>query len=223
MRKTNSMGVISILSVLILLAIAGVANAQAAYDGFDYPGNDYKSFYMDKDFWSDCMHACENDPNCKAWTYVKPGYQGPKGRCYLKNAFPKSVINKCCVSGYLTCHKLTFATTSPLPSTVIGGDYSYQLKMSSGVPPYKFYPMRVPTDGTPPRVDYRDQRFSMPLGLKLSQGGLISGQVQCLNPEKAGTDCGAGYIPILIQVRDSCPSGAQVISKKFYLNIKKQP
>lgn len=225
MRKINSMRVISILSVLILLAVAGMAHAQVAYPNLDYPGNNYKSFYMDKDFWPDCMSACENDPNCKAWTYVKPGYQGPKGRCYLKNAFPKAVFNKCCESGYF-CQDLTFATTSPLPSTVIGGDYKYQIKMSSGVPPYKFYPMYFPPDGTPPRVDTsRDQRFSMPLGLKLSQGGLISGQVQCLNPEKAGTDCGAGYIPLLIQVRDSCTpkQGGQMISKKFYINIMKQP
>lgn len=217
MRKINFIKVISILSVLILLAIAGSANAQQAMNGLDYPGNDYKSFYMDKDSWPDCKSACENDAKCKAWTYVKPGYQGPKGRCYLKDALPKSVQNKCCVSGYTTCHKLTFATTSPLPSAVIGGDYKYQIKMSLGVPPYKFYPMQVPPDGTPPRVDNsRDQRFSMPLGLKLSRGGLISGQVQ------SGQ---AGYIPLLIQVRDSCPSthGGQMISKKFYINIEKQP
>jgi len=210
-----------------MLAIAGMANAQFATDNHDLPGNNYKSFYMDKDFWSDCMNACVKDPKCSGWTYVKPGYQGPKGRCYLKNAIPGLVYNKCCVGGYF-CHGLTFATTSPLPSAVIGGDYNYQIKMSSGVPPYKFYPMYFPPDGTPPRVDTsRDQRFSMPLGLKLSQTGLISGQVQCLNPEKAGTDCGAGNIPLLIQVRDSCPSihgpGQQVISKKFYMNIKKQP
>ena len=228
MRKINSMKVIPILSVLILMVIAGLANAQSAGDNHDLPGNNYKSFYMDKDDWPGCKHVCENDPKCKAWTYVKPGYQGPKGRCYLKNAFPKPVYNsKCCVSGYLICHNLTFATTSPLPSAVIGGDYKYQIKMSLGVPPYKFYPMLVPPDGAPPRVDNsRDQRFSMPLGLKLSQDGWISGQVQCLNPEKAGTDCGAGNIPLLIQVLDSCPAtqgGGRVISKKFYINIKKQP
>ncbi len=214
MRKINFMGVISIISVLILLTIAGMAYAQGAYENHDYPGKDYKAFYMDKEYWPDCMSACQKDPKCSAWTYVKPGYQGPKGRCYLKSSIPQGVYNKCCVSGYI-CHKPTFATTSPLPSTVIGGDYSYQLKMSSGVPPYKFYPIKVPPDGTPPRVDNsRDQRFSMPLKLKLSRGGLISGQVQ------SGQ---AGYIPILIQVRDSCPSGSQVISKKFYMNIKKQP
>lgn len=88
MRKINSMGVISILSVLILLATAGVANAQGAYTNHDYPGNNYKVFYLDKDYWPDCMNACVNDPKCSAWTYVKPGYQGPKPRCYLKSAIP---------------------------------------------------------------------------------------------------------------------------------------
>jgi hypothetical protein len=208
------MRVVSILPVLILLAMAGMANAQGAYVNYDFPGKDYKSFNMDKDYWPDCQNACGNDPKCNAWTYVKPGYQGPKGRCYLKSAGPKWVSNECCVSGHF-CRKPTFATTSPLPSVVVGGDYSCQLKMSSGVTPYKFYPMQVPPDGTPPRVDNsRDQRFSMPLGLKLSPDGLISGQVQSDQ---------AGYIPLLIQVRDSCPGDPQVITKKFFINIKQQP
>jgi hypothetical protein len=214
------MGVISILSFLILLAIAGVANAQLASENIDFPGKDYKSFYMDKDFWSDCMDACKKDPKCCAWTYVKPGYQGPKGRCYLKYAIPELVYNKCCVSGFL-CHKPTFATTSPLPPAVIGGDYSYQLKMSSGVPPFQFYPMEINPKTGIARVDTSpDQRWSMPPGLHLRKDGLIWGQLQSNAP--------ARYIYIMIQVRDSCPSthgaqGPQAISKKFYINIKKQP
>jgi hypothetical protein len=218
MKKINSMRAISILSSLILLALAGTANAQNIEKNTDRPGKDYKVFYLvganEAVNVSDCMMACMKDPKCSAWTYVKPGYQGPKGRCYLKSAIPGPVSKKCCHSGYV-CHELVFATTSPLPSAVIGGDYKYQIKMSSGVPPYKFYPMQVPPDGSPPRIDTsRDQRFSMPLGLKLTRNGLILGQV------KSGE---AGYIPILIQVRDSCPSSPKAISKKFYINIKQQP
>jgi hypothetical protein len=221
MWKTNSMRVISILSSLILLALAGMATAQGIEKNTDRPGKDYKVFYLygtdEAINVSDCRSACTKDPKCSAWTYVKPGYQGTKGRCYLKSEVPKPVSKKCCYSGYV-CHDLVFATTSPLPSAVIGGDYKCQIKMSSGVPPYKFYPMQVPSDGRPPRIDTsRDQRFSMPLGLKLTRSGLILGQV------KSGA---AGYRPILIQVRDSCPSCAtcsSVISKKFYINIKQQP
>jgi hypothetical protein len=221
MRKINFMRVISILPVLILLAVTGMADDQrgtyveSPVADTDRPGNDYKVFYTNNEW--DCHEACANDPKCITWTFVKPGYQGPKGRCYLKNAVSPEVTNKCCMSGFI-CRPLTFATTSPLPSAVIGGDYKYQIKISTGgFPPYEFYPMRVPSDGTPPRVDKsRDQRFSMPLGLKLSLDGLISGQVQSDQ---------AGYIPLLIQVRDSCPHlpYQHVITKKFFINIKQQP
>jgi len=220
MRKINFIKVISILSVLILLAVAGMAAEQRGLYGqdpvadTDRPGNDYKSFYTN-DKW-DCHGACAKDPKCNSWTFVKPGYKGPNGRCYLKNAVPQAVNNKCCESGFI-CRPLIWATASPLPSAVIGGDYKYQIKMLTGFPPHKFYPMQVPPDGTPPRVDTsRDQRFSMPLGLKLSQDGWISGQVQ---PGQAG------YIPLLIQVRDSCPflPYQHVITKKFMINIKQQP
>ncbi|MBN2517000.1 MAG: PAN domain-containing protein [Deltaproteobacteria bacterium] len=201
-----------------------MAYAQAAYDNTDLPGKDYKVFYLDKAHMFDCMKACLADPKCKAWTYVKPGYQGPKGRCYLKSAVPPSVPNKCCMSGPKICNKLAFATTSPLPSAVIGGEYNYRIKMSVGEPPYEFCPMMYPPDGKPPKCDNSPgQRFSMPLGLTLSRDGLISGQLQCLNPQKAGTNCGAGYRHILIQVRDHCSTRPQVISKKFWINIKQQP
>jgi hypothetical protein len=31
-----------------------------------------------------CRQACEAEAQCKAYTYVYPGVQGPKGQCYLK-------------------------------------------------------------------------------------------------------------------------------------------
>ncbi|OAG27282.1 WSC domain-containing protein [Thermodesulfatator autotrophicus] len=66
----------------------------------DRPGLDYKSFNLPYPDYKLCQDACENAPECKAWTYVKPyTIQGPYARCWLKNAVPNPVRNKHCISG----------------------------------------------------------------------------------------------------------------------------
>ena len=44
----------------------------------DRPGKDYKNFDLDSNF-NICEAACNGDATCRAWTFVKPGEQGPKG------------------------------------------------------------------------------------------------------------------------------------------------
>lgn len=46
-----------------------------------------------------CLAACQSQPACKAWTYVKPGIQGPQSHCWLKTIVPPAQVNNCCVSG----------------------------------------------------------------------------------------------------------------------------
>lgn len=47
-----------------------------------------------------CQRACRDDPEkCRAWTYVRPGIQGPQALCYLKHSAPAPATNKCCISG----------------------------------------------------------------------------------------------------------------------------
>ncbi len=65
----------------------------------DRPGNDYRRFELGVPDASLCIEACKNDPDCKACTYVKPGVQGKKAVCYLKNRVPAPVDNKNCISG----------------------------------------------------------------------------------------------------------------------------
>jgi hypothetical protein len=60
---------------------------------------DYKDFDLAEARPELCQTACESDPECKAYTYVKPGVQGPHARCWLKSGVPKVVINDCCISG----------------------------------------------------------------------------------------------------------------------------
>lgn len=64
----------------------------------DRPGSDYTSFDINGQP-VDCQNACTNDARCRAWTWVKPGVQGPKARCWLKTAEPREIANNCCFSG----------------------------------------------------------------------------------------------------------------------------
>ncbi len=69
--------------------------------GFEYdvdrPGSDIRNFeFEDADVDVEqnaaaCAAACQNDQQCRAWTYVRPGVQGPKSRCWLKDAVPAPV------------------------------------------------------------------------------------------------------------------------------------
>ncbi|MBA4419932.1 MAG: hypothetical protein C0391_02180 [Anaerolinea sp.] len=62
-------------------------------------GSDYRMIEMsgpDPDF---CRQACEEDPACVSFSYVRPGFQVANARCYLKNSAPPSYFNECCVSG----------------------------------------------------------------------------------------------------------------------------
>jgi uncharacterized membrane protein len=66
----------------------------------DRPGGDYNNFDLAADNPNLCKEACQNDRSqCKAWTFVKAGFQGPKPRCWLKNTIPPAFINNCCTSG----------------------------------------------------------------------------------------------------------------------------
>ena len=70
------------------------------WDGanIDRPGGDYTSFDLNGTYPSDCRDACAKDGKCQAWTYVRPGVQGPKARCWLKSTVPAPVNNTCCIS-----------------------------------------------------------------------------------------------------------------------------
>lgn len=68
-----------------------------AVNNQDRPGNDYTSFVPASP--AACQDACNGQPNCQAWTYVRPGVQGPQAQCYLKNPTPAAVPNNCCISG----------------------------------------------------------------------------------------------------------------------------
>jgi len=70
--------------------------------GYDRPGLDYRWFSMRKADPKICLEACKGDKRCKAWTYVSPGIQGKRGRCWLKRAVPKKIRREGMVSGVVS-------------------------------------------------------------------------------------------------------------------------
>ena len=65
----------------------------------DRPGSDYRSFDVRESRPELCRDACGSERQCRAFTYVRPGVQGPRARCGLKNAVPPARPNDCCLSG----------------------------------------------------------------------------------------------------------------------------
>jgi PAN domain len=70
----------------------------------DRPGGDLFSFSTgnagsEQTAIDSCSAACSRDVRCRAWTWVKPGVQGPYGKCWLKQSVPNRVVSDCCTSG----------------------------------------------------------------------------------------------------------------------------
>jgi hypothetical protein len=68
-------------------------------DGINLIGNDYRNMWLESAEPTVCQQACRVDKACVAWSYVKPGVQGPKARCWLKNRVPPRTADACCTSG----------------------------------------------------------------------------------------------------------------------------
>lgn len=80
-------------------AVAVDQTARGLENNTNRPGSDFHSFTLGSADPELCRQACEKDPRCVAFTYVKPGLQGKSARCWLKDSVPDSVPDNCCVSG----------------------------------------------------------------------------------------------------------------------------
>ncbi len=88
---------LAIFSLVTLILLFEPAFAQE--QNVNRPGKDYTSFVLQEAKPELCQKACNEDPRCKAYTYVKPGLQGAQARCWLKSEAPTSVTDECCISG----------------------------------------------------------------------------------------------------------------------------
>jgi hypothetical protein len=72
----------------------------AAEFSIDRLGGDYRNFEVPADAKGEpCASACQAEGKCRSWTYVRPGYQGAAGRCYLKETVKPPRRKPCCISG----------------------------------------------------------------------------------------------------------------------------
>jgi len=102
----------------------------------DRLGSDYSNFDLPVANPQLCKDACDRDPKCKAWTYVKPNtIQGPRPRCWLKYAVPNPLKSTCCVSGVkgIAAPQPSGRDYTPQPRT--GRDYTAQPPIAPPVTP----------------------------------------------------------------------------------------
>jgi hypothetical protein len=67
--------------------------------GVNRPGQDLTSIELAVASALECQKACDGNPNCRAFTFVNPGVQGPNARCWLKSGVPAPQSHFCCTSG----------------------------------------------------------------------------------------------------------------------------
>ncbi len=67
--------------------------------GTDRPGGDYRVLTDGVESPRSCASACAADTQCRAWTYVNKGSEGPLATCHLKLTVPHAQSTPCCVSG----------------------------------------------------------------------------------------------------------------------------
>lgn len=68
--------------------------------GIDRPGGDLRNFEVEtNEHGAACAAACTAESGCRAWTYARPGYNGPNARCYLKSRVTPPRKKPCCISG----------------------------------------------------------------------------------------------------------------------------
>jgi len=68
--------------------------------GIDRLGGDYRNFETEPDgAGAACAKACKDETRCRAWTYMRPGYQGATARCFLKAKVTVPRHRPCCISG----------------------------------------------------------------------------------------------------------------------------
>jgi hypothetical protein len=68
--------------------------------GYDRPGLDLPGMPIpDVTSPANCRTRCIKEHDCRAWTWVRPGIQGPAANCWLKSGVPWAKRNDCCSSG----------------------------------------------------------------------------------------------------------------------------
>lgn len=109
-------GLATLCLIVLALAAPGAAWTQSVTEtGVDRPGGDFFMFETPVDDPAMCRTACLEHGQCQAYTYVRPGVQGPAGRCYLKRSVPEARPDPCCTSGVRPAHATYVRPADALP------------------------------------------------------------------------------------------------------------
>jgi len=126
MIATLSLATIVTVIVILSFCLPVLADSIPLENNIDRPGSDYRDFDLPTADPNLCRAACEAEAECKAFTYVRPGMQGPSARCWLKDSVPDAVPNDYCVSGVKTeTSDHSCYTTFPEPQIALVGMESY--------------------------------------------------------------------------------------------------
>jgi hypothetical protein len=81
--------------------VSGVkgGNAEGLELNTNRAGFDFRDMELPKADPKACQAACDRDAKCVAWTYVKPGIQGERAHCWLKDQVPEPNEDENCISG----------------------------------------------------------------------------------------------------------------------------
>ncbi len=118
-------------------------------DGVDRYGSDYRVI-SPATTPRDCALACLSDRSrCRAYTFVRAGYQGPQPVCYLKTPAPPETPNPCCVSGVIgSTDPVSPAQTSrgydSIPGRFDGAADAILNNMGGDPYRYPYWPSEVP-------------------------------------------------------------------------------
>jgi hypothetical protein len=88
-----------------LMIWSGALAQLRSEDMINRPGGDYFEFDPPRAGpgprvgWGACRIACNEDMNCRSWTYEAPPAPGAPALCRLKKSTPAMVDDPCCVSG----------------------------------------------------------------------------------------------------------------------------
>jgi len=113
----------------------------------DRPGLDYRSFDLPAADPKLCQDACAGEANCRAFTYVRPGVQGPGARCWLKSSVPNPVSNNCCVSGVKTTPPPPPIMPPPAVTLPAGTELVTQPNLRDGLRSWTIEEWMKPSDG----------------------------------------------------------------------------
>jgi PAN domain-containing protein len=104
LSSPNKWHILVALTAYALIAVAtgpSLAGSQAGFveRGIDRPGGDYSVLTSGVESPRYCASACAADNQCRAWTYVNAGAEGPSATCHLKLTVPHAQSTPCCTSG----------------------------------------------------------------------------------------------------------------------------